>query len=224
MTDNPDIPKAGRVSHTPTAKAAATKKKAVTRTPRIRKITKAVPADKVSMSGNPGLLTAELADRLIETVAKGVPLDVALSYTGIHRETLRRWRRKGDRALEVSASVRSPTQRKYAAFVLQLDTAMAKVTVTAQETLGRLIEGPRELDPVTGVLRPAPMTDTELRIQADLLKFYLSRRVRAHYGATISAEVTNVVKPLEVGMTGEAALAAFVEIFGDAVDDGDEDE
>ena len=31
--------------------------------------------------------------RLVEVVVTGVPLDVAIAYVGVHRETLRRWRK-----------------------------------------------------------------------------------------------------------------------------------
>lgn len=172
--------------------------------------------------GNPGLLTNALADKLMQTVVTGVPLDVAIAYVGIHRETLRKWRRRGEKALELTASRRSPTERRYADFVTRLDTAMAETSVLAQATLRRLMMGPRPLvDRETGEQTPVPMSDAEKRIQADMVKFYLGRRERKWYGPTLQAEFTGKDGGpiLNVEMTGEEAYEAFIQTFGDPTDD-----
>lgn len=168
-----------------------------------------------------GLLTATLSQRLIETIETGAPLEVAIAYAGIHRETLRRWRRRGDVALEIGASRRSPTERRYADFVIRLDAAMAATTVLAQATLKQLISGPPPIvNHETGESLPAPMTDTEKRIQADMIKFYLGRRERNHYGATAPPEPNwaNGRPNLNSDMSGQEAWEAFTEMFGDPSD------
>lgn len=189
---------------------------------RLRTRTKDVPPDRKQKVGNPGLLTNALADRLIQIVVTGVPLDVATAYVGIHRETLRQWRRRGEKALEINASRRSPTERRYADFVTKLDAAVSETTVLAQATLRRLIVGPRPtVDKETGESTPTPMSDTEKRIQADMVKFYLKARERKHYGDSIQAEITgaNGGPILTSELSGEEAWDAFVAMFGDPTDD-----
>jgi hypothetical protein len=206
-------------------KTIPVKRAAATPASRQRRRTKDVPSDKVGNGGNSGLLTTTLADRLIGVVETGVPLDVAIAYVGVHRETLRKWRRRGDRALEISASRRSPTERRYADFVQRLDAAMAETSVLAQATLRRLIMGPRPLiDRETGERTPVPMSDTDKRIQADLVKFYLSRRERRHYGATVQAEISgpNGGPILSADMSGEEAWEAFTQMFGEPNDVDDD--
>ena len=223
-----------KVSHDPsiasvpkTAKAVPVKKAASPKPARQRIRTTVKPEDRAGLVGAPGLLTKELADRLISVIETGVPLDVSLAFVGVHRDTLRKWRRRGSRALELKAGVRSENERKYADFCLRLDTAVASVIVAAQTTLKRLVTGPQLIDKETGEVVFLPMSDTELRIQADLLKFFLSRRDRANYGASIRADVTAVVPgtPINADMNGEQAVQAMKEMFPAwGVDDGDDDE
>lgn len=188
-----------------TAKAVPVKKAASAQPRRQRTRTKDIPPDKVGKGGNTSLLTATLADRLIGVIQTGVPLDVAIAYVGVHRETLRKWRRQGDKALELSAGRRSPTERRYADFVQRLDTAMSSMTVRAQATVGLIL------------------TEPDRRLALDAAKFYLSRRERRHYGATLATEVTgpNGGPILSADMTGEEAWEAFVTMFGPP-DDVDE--
>jgi hypothetical protein len=166
-----------------TATVAPVKKAASAQPQRSRIRTKEIPPDKIGKGGNTGLLTVALADRLIGVLKTGVPLDVAIAYVGVHRETLRKWRRRGDKALELRAGRRSPTERRYGDFVQRLDAALAETTVFAQEGLRMMMAPPQELDPATGELRAAPQTDADKRIQLEAIKFYLSRRERKHYGA-----------------------------------------
>lgn len=201
----------------PTLQAVQMKKSAATSPSRQRRRRKNIPPDKLGKGGNSGLLTATLSKRLVEVVVTGVPLDVAIAYVGVHRETLRRWRRRGDIALEISASRRSPTERRYADFVERLDAAMAATTVLAQATLKQLIVGPPPIiNHETGDSLPAPMTDTEKRIQADMIKFYLGRRERKHYGATAQPEQNwaNERPILSPDMSGQEAWEAFTDMFG----------
>jgi hypothetical protein len=195
-----------------TAKAAPAQRAASTPPSRQRRRAKDIPPDKVGNGGAVALLTLAVANRLINTVAAGTPLDVAIAYCGIHRETLRRWRRRGDQALEIPVTMRSQTERRYADFVKRLDATMAETTVLAQATLKKLIIG------------TASMTDTEKRIQADMIKFYLSRRERKYYGASVQAEMTgpNGGPVLSADLSGEEAWEALVAMFGDPAGDDDE--
>ena len=165
-----------------------------------------MPEDKIAKSGNTTLLTQANADKLIQTVSSGVPLDVATAFCGIHRETVRRWRRRGESAREINAGRRTPTERRYAAFATALDTAMASMTVRAQATVGLV------------------MTESDRRLALDAAKFYLSRRDRKNYGATINAELTGPGggPVLTSDLSGEEAWLAFTEMFGDPTA-GDED-
>ena len=217
MSDNPS----NRRTAT-TARAAPVKKVASKPPSRTRTRTKDIAPDKVGKGGNPGLLTAALADRLIGVIVTGVPLEVALAYCGVHRETLRKWRRRGDKALELSSTMRSPTERRYADFVQRLDAAMAETTVLAQAGLRMMMTPPRELDPATGELRAVPESDTDKRLRLEAIKFYLSRRERKHYGANVQAEVTgqNGGSILDADLTGEEAWEIFVQLFGPP--DGDD--
>jgi hypothetical protein len=182
------------------------KKAAATPPSRERRRTKEIPPDKVGKGGNTALLTTALADRLVSVVSTGVPLDVAIAYVGIHRETLRRWRKRGDRALELGAGRRSPTERRYADFVQRLDVAVSQMTVRAQATVGLI------------------MSDTDKRLALDAAKFYLSRRERKHYGVSLNAEISgpNGGPILSADMSGEEAWEAFTQIFGQPNDVEDE--
>lgn len=197
------------------------KKKTVARKPRKRIPTKIIPEDRVGKVGNVTLLTKANADRLIEAVTTGVPLDIAADYVGIHRDTIRKWRRRGEKALEIQAGRRTPTDRRYADFAVQLQKAMSETSVLAQATLKRLIIGPRVRSPETNEMVAGEMSDTQLRIQADLIKFYLGRRERKHYGQNVQAEITGPGggPVLTADLTGEEAWEAFVAMFGDPNDE-----
>jgi hypothetical protein len=198
-----------------TTRAVPVNKAAVTPPSRKRTRAKDIPPDKVGKGGNPALLTAALADRLIGTVVTGVPLDVAIAYVGIHRETLRRWRKRGDVALELKASVRNPTERRYADFVLRLDKAMAETTVLAQAGMRQFMLPSRE---------GHEMSDTDKRLRLDAIKFYLGRREHRHYGSTVQTELSgpNGGPILSADMSGEEAWEALIEILGEP--NGVEDE
>ncbi|MFI5035399.1 MAG: hypothetical protein ACHQFZ_04260 [Acidimicrobiales bacterium] len=117
-------------------------------------------------------------------------------------------------ALELKASVRNPTERRYADFVQRLDAAMAETTILAQAGLRQFMMPPRE---------GQDMSDTDKRLRVDAIKFYLSRRERKHYGATVRTELSrpNGGPILSADMSGEEAWEAFIEIFGEpnGVDD-----
>lgn len=197
------------------------KKKAAKSPSRQRTVTKVIPEDRVGKVGNTTLLTKVNADKLIEAVTTGVPLDLAADYCGIHRDTIRKWRRRGEKAIEMNARMRSPTERRYADFATRLGKAMSETSVLAQATMKRLIIGPRVRSPETGEIVAGEMSDTQLRIQADLIKFYLGRRERKHYGQNVQAEISGPGggPVLTADLTGEEAWEAFVAMFGDPSDD-----
>jgi len=78
------------------------------------------------------VLDEQVSRTLLDTVKIGAPLHTAAAFAGVSDETLRLWRRRGEKAQAVPPGRRSPTDRRFVEFVGALDKAMSTAATKAQ--------------------------------------------------------------------------------------------
>ena len=162
------------------------------------------------------MLTAEREKALLDAVRTGAPLTTCAAFAGITREALRKWRRRGERAMELAPGRRSPTERRYADFVGELDRALSEAAMRAQATVRQLMVLPPDADAATK------------RVALEASKFHLTHRNAADYSTQVRAEVTGADGgPLDVDISTDAALDLLVPFLRargiDVVDDDDDE-
>ena len=64
----------------------------------------------------------------------------AASAAGVDESTLRRWRRRGEAALEVRPKQRTPEERHFARFCLATERASAEAVVQATKVINQAID------------------------------------------------------------------------------------
>ncbi len=163
------------------------------------------------------MLTEERAKALLDAVKTGAPLDTCAAFAGITREALRKYRRRGEKALEIAAGRRSPTERRMASFVGELDRALSEAAIRAQATVRQLMVLPDGADAATK------------RVALEASKFHLTHRDPRNYSTQIRAEVTGADGgAVEVDVSTDAAIDLLIPFLRErgieVVDDGDEGE
>jgi hypothetical protein len=148
-------------------------------------------------------LNTERQATILNAIRQGATEKRAASFGGVHLDTIRQWRRKGDLALAKKAGQRTPTERKYADFVTALDKALSETAVMMQSvvtgiaSLGLRQEG------------QAPPSIEQQRVSGQMATWWLSHRERDDY--TTRAEITGRDGE-SVGLSSAEALAMFREI------------
>lgn len=191
--------------------------------------------------GRAPALNAERQRVILDAIRTGATEARAASYGGVHLDTVRAWRRRGEAALQLRAGLRNPSQRLYAEFVTSLDRALAETAVRMQGIVmdialrgRRTIEQVDELDDegrATGrtVERRYDPTPEQQRISLQAATWWLSHRERADYSTR--AEVTGADGGA-IELSADEAWRRIVELTGresaepeaadDELDDDDE--
>lgn len=167
--------------------------------------TKKAPAKKITSmklkdgeprkAGRPTIFDQERSEALLNAIRLGTPLQVACDFAGISRETLRLWRQRGNRALAGDPRRLSPIDRKFAAFIVALDKAVAQAGVQAQRTIHTLMSQD---------VRSA--TPEQQRIAMSAAQFFLTHRLPDYYTTKVSTELTGKDGgPIEMALTAEKA-------------------
>ena len=145
------------------------------------------------------MLTKERETALLNAIKTGAPLDTCAAFAGVTREALRQWRRRGEKALELPAGRRSPTERRYAAFVGELDRALSEASMRAQTTVRQLMVVPDGADAASR------------RVALEAAKFHLTHRDARNYSTQVRAELTGADGgPLDIDVSTDAALELLI--------------
>ena len=140
-------------------------------------------------------LDAARSQELLNAIRLGSPLQLACDFAGISRETLRKWRLRGEKALLVPPGDRSPTERNFVAFVGALGKAVAQAGVQAQRTVHSLMS--QELK---------EKTPEQQRIALTAATFFLTHRLSDYYTTKTSTELTGKNGgPLDVALSADRA-------------------
>jgi hypothetical protein len=129
--------------------------------------------------GRPSALTLEKQEALLQAIRSGASDKRAAFYAGIHVDTVRQWRRKGEAALAKPARERGATERKYGEFVTQLERALNETSVLMAQVLtanARLGVQHRRQD---GSMHEPNIDDRRLAV--DVAKFWTTHRERDTY-------------------------------------------
>jgi hypothetical protein len=78
------------------------------------------------------VLNEQTSKTILDAIKVGTPLHTAAAVAGVSDETLRVWRRLGEKAQAVPPGRRSPTERRLVRFLGALDAAMALASARAQ--------------------------------------------------------------------------------------------
>ena len=160
---------------------------------------KKAPAKKATTEprkvGHPSVFDAQRSDILLNAIRIGTPYQLACDFAGIHRDTLRKWRRRGEQALLIPSGRRGPTDRKFAEFVGALDKALAESGVRAQQTIHTLM-----------TLDVKNTTPEQQRVAMSAAQFHLTHRLADYYTTKTSTELTGKDGgPIDVALSAERA-------------------
>lgn len=164
--------------------------------------------------GAPTALNAARQQTIIDAIRNGATEKRASAFAGVHLDTIRQWRRKGEIALSKPARERGQTERKYADFVTALDKALAETAVMMQSVITGIA--------ARGLTRDGVEPSVEQqRISGQMATWWLSHRERDDY--TTRSEITGRDgAPLELSST--EALNLFRDLAKAYPVDASEDE
>jgi transposase-like protein len=160
--------------------------------------TKRVPtAAEPRRMGRPTTLTADVSTRILNAVRAGVALHRAAAFAGIHDETLRKWRRDGERARGKLVKSRSREEQRLVEFIGALDQALASAAVRFQ----------------TVVYEVATDHDVDASTRLRAATWYLSHREVDDYNEQVRVTGKDG-GPIEHELSGDAAFAALLQLQG----------
>ena len=142
--------------------------------------------------GRPTALTKHVSSAIIEALKSGASMSDAAS-------TLRRWRRRGEAALEVRPKERTPEERTFARFCLATERASAEVVIQAHEVINNLID----ID-----IENASMEEQRLALKAAI--WFLVHRYPEEYSPNRRREPVEPKDNRGDRVSGRDALAALL--------------
>jgi hypothetical protein len=167
-------------------------------------------------AGAPTSLNNERQAAILNAIRIGATEKRAAAFAGVHLDTIRQWRRKGESALTKKAGTRSPTERKYAEFVTLFDKALAETAVMMQSVISQTAQRGLQHDN-----QPLPSIEQQ-RLSLQAAMWWLAHRERDDY--TTRQEITGKDGDSFV-MSASEALATFRELanaYPTTNDDDDE--
>jgi len=149
--------------------------------------------------GRPTALTKHVSSAIIEALKSGASMSDAASAAGVDASTLRRWRRRGEAALEVRPKERTPEERTFARFCLATERASAEVVIQAHEVINNLID----ID-----IENASMEEQRLALKAAI--WFLVHRYQEEYSPNRRREPVEPKDNRGDRVSGRDALAALL--------------
>lgn len=167
-------------------------------------------------------LSADRQKILLDAITIGTPIVTSCLLAGVDDSTLRKWRARGEDALDVPSGKRSGTEHKYANFVTALGRALATASHQAQLTVTRNMTMPltrpevvRRADGTDEIVQ-VPISVEERRLAQQAAQFHLTHRDPTNYSTQTRTEVTGADGgPVEV--SAEKAWALLQSVLGKPV-------